>query len=139
MKKISKILKIILEIIENRLGIKLEKKGATLEERVRLLIEYYEWKEKENIINVTKNGFEKLLIDLNTFFPNLKKKLKQIFYLQEDEIMTYEFMSNHNLQPVDILSLFSTDEQRNFCKAYSLKQRGDLVWNILNGYYIHFH
>lgn len=127
--------KIILEIIENRLGIKLEKKGATLEERVRLLIEYYEWKEKENIINVTKNGFEKLLIDLNTFFPDLKKKLKKNFYLQEDEIMTYEFMSNHNLQPVDILSLLSTDEQRNFCKAYSLKQRGDLVWNILNGYY----
>lgn len=126
--------KIILnELIEKGLGIS-QLKGVTLDEKVQNLIKYFEQIDKDDKINISIDGYDKLLVDLDSFIPETKSILKQEFNLQEDDILHSSFLLDYNIKPKDILDIIPDQRIKEFCENADIKTRGNLAFNILERY-----
>jgi len=109
-------------------------KGKTLEEKIESLIEYFEQIEKDEKVGISKDGFEKLLIDLNVTLPKLNLQLKNQYELEEELVLNSDFLLDYNIKPRDILDLISKSDVSLFIKENGIKQRGDNMLNILEHY-----
>ena len=109
-------------------------KGTTLEDKISNLIEYFENREKDEKVGISVNGYEKMLIDLNTTLPKLNKQIKEAFELQNEFILVSEFLLDYNIKPRDILDLVPQSDLLTFCKENEVKTRGDEILNILENY-----
>ena len=126
--------KTINEICDKGLNISPGIKGVTIEEKVKNLIKYFEEVEKDEKVGISIDGYEKLLIELGEVHPILNSKLKQEFELQEEKVLKSNFLLDYNIKPRDVLEILTDKELIDFCKAKEIKQRGDLILNILDAY-----
>jgi hypothetical protein len=131
--KVSEKKLVINELIEKGLCIP-QIKGTTLEEKVQNLINYFEQVDKDENISISIDGYDKLLIDLATHVPEIKKYLKQEFDLQDEDILNSAYLLDYNIKPKDILDLVPDQKIKEFCEKMSIKTRGNLVFNILENY-----
>ncbi|NQT78014.1 MAG: hypothetical protein HQ565_09890 [Bacteroidetes bacterium] len=121
-------------IINNRLDISPQLKGITLEKKIQNLILHFEEIEREEKISITKDGYDKLLIELNEEMPNLNILIKSEFELQDEFAMQSEYLIDYNIKPRDIIELIPRDSLSNFCQKKDIKTRGNLVMNIIEAY-----
>jgi len=123
----------ITELSEKGLNIS-SLKGSTLSDKIQSLITYFEAIEKDEKVGISLDGFEKMLIELNTSLPRLNKQLKSQFELQDEFVLNASFLLDYNIKPRDILDLIEKEDLSKFIKDNGIKQRGDNILNILENY-----
>ena len=131
--KVSEKKSYINEFIEKQLNIK-NLRGATLEEKIDNLIDYFDTIDKDEKVGISIDGYEKLLSDLDRILPNVKINIKEEFELQEENIFKSDFLLDYNIKPRDILDLLSESSLKSFCEKMDIKSRGNLVTNVLDKY-----
>lgn len=125
--------KILNELCEKGLNIP-NLKGSTLDEKINSLIEHFEDVEKDEKVGISIDGFDKMLNELNQSLPKLNKELKEQFELQDEYVMSADFLLDYNIKPRDILDLITKPDLTKFIKNNGIKQRGDDILNILEHY-----
>jgi len=121
-------------LIVKQLDIKLPRLGTTSEERVDMLIKYFQALEQDENIGISIDGYEKLLKDLNAFSPSLNKIVKTEFELQQENALSVDIMTDYSIKPLDILNLLTKDDLMSFCETYGIKTRKNIFSNILKNY-----
>ena len=119
---------------DEKLGITPTIKGATLDEKVNNLIAYFAKQYSDERIGISAGGYERMLLDLDTYVKGANKTIRSTFQLQEEEVMHGEFLTDYNIMPRDVLELFSSEALANLCAAREIKTRGSIVDNILAAY-----
>ena len=109
-------------------------KGSTLEDKIKSLIEHFENVERDEKVGISLDGFDKMLTELNQTLPKLNKQIKDQFELQDEYVLTADFLLDYNIKPRDILDLIEKPELSQFIKENGIKQRGDDTLNILDHY-----
>jgi hypothetical protein len=113
----------------------IDPKGVTLEDKIQLIINHFNNLEKDEMLGTTKDGYNSLCIDLRTILPELNNALIKEFEFNEDvDVLQSELLIDHNIKPRDILELLNRDQLKEFCISKALKNRGDLIENILESY-----
>jgi hypothetical protein len=113
----------------------MDPKGVTLEDKIQLIINHFNNLEKDEMLGTTKDGYNSLCIDLRTILPELNNALIKEFEFNEDvDVLQSELLIDHNIKPRDILELLNRDQLKEFCISKALKNRGDLIENILEAY-----
>lgn len=117
-------------------GLKIEAplRGVTLEEKINNIIDYFEELEKDEKVGISIEGYDKLLIDLETTLPNYKMIVFRAFEVPEDTVLNSGNLLDLNIKPRDILDLLPAIDLKTFIAEQNLKSRGDLVLNILDAY-----
>ena len=122
------------EICDKGLNISPRLKGNTLDEKIDSLVTYFEEVEEDEKVGISKEGFEKLIIDLKKSYPKLNTLLKNEFQLQEENVCVSEYLLDYNIKPRDILELLTKDDIKKFCNDFEVSNRGDEILNILDCY-----
>ncbi len=122
------------QLIDKKLKITLPYKGITTEDKVQNLIHYFEELEKEEKVGISIDGYEKLLRELSDVLPKLNSLVKEEFGLQIENALNSNELLKYNIKPRDILYLLSDADLQKFCKAKSIKTRGNLIENIIENY-----
>jgi hypothetical protein len=120
------------ELIEKNLGYQI--KGVTLEEKVQNLIQHYEQSDKDDKVNISIDGYDKLLSDLDSNIPDFKLYLKTEFNLHDEDGFTCSFLLDYNIKPKDILDIIPEDQIKVFCETMGTKTRGNPIINIIERY-----
>lgn len=126
--------KFINEIWENGLKVNSSLKGVTIEEKIENITAYFEELEKDEKVGISIEGYDKLLIDLETSLPNYKKLVFNEFEMAEDTVLNSNNLLDFNIKPRDILDILTINDLKAFVAAQQIKSRGDLVFNILEAY-----
>jgi len=122
------------DLMFKKLKLELENKGKTAEEKVELIINYFEGIEKDQKIGISYHGYEKLLLDLGRVLPKVNKYVREEYQIQDENVLKSDLLLDYNIKPRDILYLISDDELKKFCESQDIKTRGDYVINILDFY-----
>jgi len=122
------------DICEKGLSIHPALKGSTMEDKVSNLIYYFESIEKDEKVSISIDGYEKLLIDLNTNLPELNSIVRAEFELQEENTLESSLLLDYNIKPRDVLDLVPQSDLNKFCTSRGISTRGDNVSNILDSY-----
>jgi ribosome-associated translation inhibitor RaiA len=109
-------------------------KGVTLEDKINNLINYFNEIERDERLSIALEGYEQMLIDLNESYPKLNALLRENFELQEEFVLQSEYLLDFNIKPTDILDIISNEILLNFCKDRGIKQRGNVIRNIIEAY-----
>lgn len=126
--------KIINELCDEKLAIEPQIKGATLDDKVNNLIDYFTKQFNEEKLGISAGGYERLMLDLNEFVKKSADTVRNAFQIQEEDIMHGEFLSDYNIMPRDVLELFTPEALIDLCNARQIKTRGNIVDNILASY-----
>ena len=126
--------KAITAFCDEKLGIIPAIKGTTLDDKVDNLIAYFAKQYGDEKIGISSGGYERMLLDLETYVKGASKTIRSTFQLQEDDVMHGEFLSDFNIMPRDVLELFSSEALAELCTAREIKTRGNIVDNILAAY-----
>jgi len=126
--------KFISDLCDTKLQISPALKGARIEDKIDSLISYFEQTEKDDKVGISIDGYEKLCIDLNEVHKKLNIRLREVFELQDENVLNSDYLLDYNIKPRDILELLDEAELKAFCEAKGLKVRGDYILNILDGY-----
>ncbi|MEX2335722.1 MAG: hypothetical protein WD555_00450 [Fulvivirga sp.] len=121
-------------LIFKELNIESENKGKTAEEKVNILIDYFNSIDKDQKIKISYHGYDKLLHDLNISVPGLNKMVKEEYELQDEFVLKNSFLMDYNIKPLDVLYLLNNDELITLSNDHGIKTRGDSVTNILHFY-----
>ncbi len=122
------------EICDKGLNIEPRLKGSTIDEKIDNLIKYFESIEEDEKVGISMEGYEKLLIDLKSSNTKLNTILKKEFELQDEDVLSSEYLLNYNIKPRDVLELLEKEEIDKFCDEFGISTRGDEILNILEGY-----
>ncbi|NEN22302.1 hypothetical protein G3O08_02135 [Cryomorpha ignava] len=109
-------------------------KGSTIEDKIKSLIDHFENVEKDEKVGISIDGFDKMLAELNQSLPKLNKELKEQFELQDEYVLSADYLLDYNIKPRDILDLIAKPDLSKFTKDNGIKQRGDDILNILDHY-----
>lgn len=126
--------KAITAFCDEKLGITPVIKGTTLDDKVDNLIAYFAKQYGDEKIGISSGGYERMLLDLETYVKGASKTIRSTFQLQEDDVMHGEFLTDFNIMPRDVLELFSSEALAELCTAREIKTRGNIVDNILAAY-----
>jgi hypothetical protein len=126
--------KFVNEIWEKGLKIQSPLKGVTIEEKIDNIIDYFDELEKDEKVGISIEGYDKLLVDLETTLPEYRKLVFNEFEMPEDTILNSGNLLDFNIKPRDILDVIPTTDLKTFIAEKNLKSRGDLVFNILDAY-----
>jgi hypothetical protein len=126
--------KFINELCDTKLQISPALKGTKVEDKIDNLIAYFEATEKDEKVGISVDGYERLLIDLDSVLPKLNGRLRAEFELQDEKILNSTYLLDYNIKPRDVLELVEENELKQFCEKQSVKSRGDLILNILDAY-----
>lgn len=126
--------KAITAFCDEKLAISPAIKGATLDDKVDNLIAYFAKQYSEEKIGISSGGYERMLLDLDSYVKGASKIIRSTFQFQEEEIMHGEFLTDYNIMPRDVLELFSTEALSDLCAAREIKTRGNIVENVLAAY-----
>lgn len=121
------------ELCEKGLMIK-SLKGSTLDDKISNLILHFELVERDEKVGISVDGFDKLLIELNSSLPKVNVQMKNQFELQDEFVLKADFLLDYNIKPRDILDLIDKKDLSKFIKENGIKQRGDDILNILEHY-----
>jgi hypothetical protein len=122
------------DLIINGLNIPTGLKGTTLEDKISNLILYFDNLDKDEKIGITMDGYNKLLIDLGSVQPKFNSILKEVFELEEDNVLIGDFLIELGIKPIDVIDLLSAEDLDTFCKNQKIKSRGNLPLNIIEAY-----
>lgn len=122
------------DLIEKKLKISENIRGAVFEAKLENLIVYLKTKDQEDKVSISINGYEKLLTDLSKTVRRLNRLLKDEFELQEPDVLSAKFLLNYNIKPIDVLYLIESDELKAFCQKHEISIRGNEVQNALEKY-----
>ena len=120
------------ELIIKDLEIDLVKTGRSLGEKTANFISYFNELEQDDTLSLSRDGYEKLLSILTEAIPEINKRIKEEFEIQDENVMSAEFLADYNVSPRDVIYLLKRDELLDFCKKNDIKSRGNLVSNIIN-------
>lgn len=109
-------------------------KGTTIDEKIDNLINHFERIEKDDKVSISINGYEKLLIELYEFFPEISDLLKKEFQLQDKEVLRTSYLLDYNIKPRDVLEIIPKTQIKKFCEEKGISTRGDEILNILDSY-----
>ncbi|WP_308302178.1 hypothetical protein [Psychroflexus sp. MES1-P1E] len=101
---------------------------------IESLIEYFENIEKDENIQISLDGFEKMLFELNESIPKLNKEIRSQFEIQDEFVLNADLLLDYNIKPRDILDLVGKDDLKNFILNNGIKQRDDDILNTLENY-----
>jgi len=121
------------ELCEKKLNIE-NLRGSTLDDKIENLIAYFENVEKDENIQISLDGFEKLLNELNASLPKLNKEVKDQFEIQNEFVLNANLLLDYNIKPRDILDLVAKEDFKKFITDSGIKQRGDNILNTLEHY-----
>lgn len=126
--------KIITDLCDINLKISPSIKGTNLDEKITNLISHFEELEKDDRVNISHDGYQKLLFELGEAIPELNQMIKNSFLLQEDNVLLGNLLLDYNLKPRDILEVIPEETLEEYCKSKSIKTRGDIISNLLDAY-----
>lgn len=126
--------KAIAELCDEKLGITPAIKGATLDDKIANLIDFFAKQYGDEKIGISTGGYERMVFDLKADVKDAEKIVREKFQLQEDDVMHGEFLTDYNIMPRDVLELFSTEALTALCEAKEIKTRGNIIENILAAY-----
>jgi hypothetical protein len=126
--------KFVNEIWEKGLKIQSPLKGVTIEEKIDNIIDYFDELEKDEKVGISIEGYDKLLVDLETTLPEYKKLVFNEFEMPDDTKLNSGNLLDFNIKPRDILDVLPVADLKTFIADKKLKSRGDLVFNILDAY-----
>lgn len=126
--------KFINELNEKSFKIPNPTKGTSIEEKIQHLIDYFNEIETDENVSISMDGYEKLLVDLKKYIPKINDLVRQTFELQDDDVLIVSYLLCRNIKPRDIIELMTDDMLNLFCEQKGIKQRGEIVINILNSY-----
>jgi len=109
-------------------------KGVTLEDKINLIKSHYNTLENDERVGISIDGYELLLNDLNINIEGVNDLIKNEFELQQSNVIDNRLLLDYNIKPKDVLDLLEKGDLLEFCKSHSMKQRGDLIQNILENY-----
>lgn len=132
--KLTEKKKVITALCDEKLAIVPSIKGSTLDDKVDNLIAYYDNLYGDEKIGISTGGYERLLLDLDTYVKGASKIIRNVFQLQEEDVMHGEFLVDYNIMPKDILELFTTESLADLCNAREIKMRGNIIDNIIAAY-----
>ncbi|OQY39741.1 MAG: hypothetical protein B6226_01290 [Candidatus Cloacimonetes bacterium 4572_65] len=121
-------------LVEKNLKLSLPHKGVTLKDKIDNLILYYNAIEKDDKIEISNEGYEKLLKDIHRLIPDANEAVKDEFEIQGEFILDFELLLDYNIKPRDVLDLLQKDSLVIFCKEQKIKSIGNLTNNILVAY-----
>jgi hypothetical protein len=124
----------ISEFAELNLKISGNLRGSTVEEKFQSFIDHFNDLEKDERIGISHEGYERLLLDLDTTMPNLNDKVRGTFQLQDEKVLTSEFLLDFNIKPRDVLELIDNAELLSFAKSLGLKGKSDVIDFIIDKY-----
>jgi hypothetical protein len=124
----------IQDLIIKNLEIDLRVFGRSLEDKVANLFKYFKELEKDDATSLSRDGFETYLKQLKESVPEINKRIKEEFELQDEDVMSSELLTDYNIGPRDISYLLKRKELVEFCKKHGIKSRGNLVYNVINSY-----
>ena len=124
----------VVSLIEKELKIEAKIGGASLEDKVDSLVEYFRKKENEDSISISLHGYDKLLLDLNKHLKNFNRKIRSEFELQENTEISATSLLLYNVKPLDVLYSVEDQEVKEFCEIAGVSTRGDEFQNILEAY-----
>jgi len=122
------------DLIFKKLKLEFENKGKTAEEKVELLIQYFNDLEHDQKLGISYHGYEKLLIDINSCLPSVNKIVREEYQIQNENVLKSDLLLDYNIKPRDILYLISEADLNKFSKKFEIKTRGDSIANILDHY-----
>lgn len=126
---------IINELAESGLRFDRPPRGATIDDKINSIIEYFEETNSNDSIGISQGGYEHLLIDLEEVFSSeISVILKKEFELQEDNVLNASRLLDYNIRPRDIIEILNDDMLKTFCTTKGIKTRGNQVLNILEAY-----
>lgn len=106
------------------LNLKVEKFGATLDERIDVIILTLNGSANDEFDALSAAGFKELYLTLQKHFPQFETLLKKEFELEETEEIDTEKLRALSITPVDILYLLSNEQVRVIRDQMSLSKRG---------------
>jgi hypothetical protein len=117
------------------ISIGVEPKGVTLDDKIQLIINYYNHQEKDEKIGISFDGYNLLCNDLKEYLPQINEIIVAEFEFENNtDVLNSSFLIDHNIKPLDILDFVSKEDLKTFCIAKGIKVRGDLIPNILEAY-----
>lgn len=119
---------------ENGLKVPITLKGVTIEEKIENIIMYFEELEKDEKVGISIEGYEKLLVELHEVLAPFKNLVHKEFEMTEETELNSNTLLDFNIKPRDILDILPVDLLKEFVITKELKQRGDMVLNILDAY-----
>jgi len=122
------------ELIEKHLGIETPIKGSVMEDKVNNLINYFNELELDEKVLISMDGYEKLVRELGEALPQVNEYLRNVYELQEENVLSGELLLDYNLKPQDILEILPESIIKEFIEIKGIKSRGDLIHNILDFY-----
>jgi hypothetical protein len=123
------------ELNQIMISIGVEPKGVTLDDKIQLIINFYNSQEKDEKIGISIDGYNLLCNDLKEFLPAVNDVIAQEFEFESNiDVLNSSFLIDHNIKPLDILDFISKEELKDFCTKKEIKVRGDLIQNILDAY-----
>lgn len=126
--------KILYDIIENKLEIHLASYGKTVDERIDHLIAHFKNLDKDKNIGISRDGFEKMLLDLKEI-KNMEKLVRTEFEIEPKVELTSETLLDYNIRPKDILYLIPLDDLKSFCIDRNISyKRKNIINCILSSY-----
>lgn len=126
--------KFINELNEKSFNIPNPTKGTSIEEKIQHLINYFNDLENDEKVSISMDGYENLLVDFKKYIPKINDLVRQSFELQDEDVLNVCYLLWRNIKPRDIIELMPEEMMNSFCEQKGIKQRGDLIINILNSY-----
>lgn len=121
--------------IEGSLDIHLNTLGRTVNDRIRLLVEYFMEQDNESNLGITRDGYDQLLRELFDFDNGIDACIREEFQIQPNVILNAETLLDYSIRPKDILYLIPLKQLVDFCSLKNLSHKGkNKVQVILNSY-----
>jgi len=123
-----------LKILISDLDLKIEKIGATLDERISTIIETLKSSVQDEFNLLSAAGFKEMYTSLQVHFPKLEKLLKSEFELEDTEELDTDKLRALSITPIDILYLLSNDQIKVVRDKMALPKRGNPRQLILDAF-----
>ncbi len=123
----------LLKIIQN-LNMELGKIGASPEERLDLMLEYFHRLDAQDNIDMSIDAYDNLIDDIMAVIPAMNERVRFEFELCPERVMELAVLLDYNIKPYDLTYLMSEAELRKFCEEKQISSRGNMIKNILGKY-----
>ena len=116
------------------LDINVERIGATLDERIDVIISTLNQSANDEFNTLSAAGFKEMYSTLQVHFPKLEKLLKSEFELEDTEEIDTDKLRALSITPVDILYLLSNEQVKTIRDKMGLSKRGNPRLLILESF-----
>jgi len=105
-----------------------------VDERIDRLMAYFKNLDQDKNIGISRDGFERMLLDLRKI-KNMEKLVRTEFEIEQKVEIISETLLDYNIHPKDILYLIPLDDLKSFCIDKKIPYRGKNIINcILSSY-----